>query len=470
MYPYGAAVNVLAAGFCVALAARHGGRARGRWLLLTVQFAMLSLSLWVPTLHLMAGWPSTRVTAWLISGFASTSFMFCLLPLSALAESPSTAKRVLDAAMTLILCGLNFLTAFSTGPSGFSNRHLQVSFTTVVFLLISAEATRRAASTEAQRQFAGLTTVYLASRVVIMFLINIVDNLWLATPRELPFDLFYGMPQLLFAALAMDQLQTRRMPVRKRAPNALWASVLPSFVLIASVVLALHIVQEFPLLCSLSIGVSVVCFVLRTHLLYQRMMREQQALIVRTGQLETLASNDPLTGIGNRRWFEEVAFGLLQTGPERRSALLLIDTDGFKQINDTFGHRVGDELLITIAETIEDQMSAIDGACCARIGGDEFAVLLPDVAAGMALEAAERFRKSVATIPSPERACRASVSVGVAVASGRVPLSSLLELADEALYRAKGKGRNTVELQEEDAVAFTRTGKHSEKRLFRGSG
>jgi len=445
MYPYGATLNLLGAGFCVALARRQIGRARAQWVLLGIQFAMLSLSLWVPTVSLSTGWPVKRVTAWLISGLASASFMFCPL------------------------CGLNFLISFSTGPSGFSNYHLQVSFTTVIFLLLAAEAARRSAGTETERQFAGIVTAYLCSRVVTLFVVNILNAVLLKTPRELPFDLFYGLPQLSFSVLAFYQLQGRPGRVRLGKPNALWASALPSILVLASVLLALHVMTEYPVLGGLSIGVSVVCFILRTHLMYQRMLNEQQALITRTGQLETLASNDPLTGIGNRRWFEQMAIQLLLAGPETRSALLLIDTDRFKQINDTFGHRAGDQLLATIGEAIQEEMSGIAGACCARIGGDEFAALLPHVGPAMAQEAAERLRRRIEAMSWEYPDCRASISVGVAASSGRVQLSSLLELADEALYRAKRRGRNVVEVEAQDAVQFSRVGRRSDQRVYRGN-
>ena len=467
MYPYGAALNLLPIVFCVALSRRNRGKVRAQWILLAIQFLMLSLSLWAPTLQLWVGWPGRRMCAWLISGFASASFMFCLLPLSGLAGRAAWVKRVLDVVMTSILCGLNFLTAFSTGPSGFSDYHLQVSFTTVCFLLLCAEATRRSVITDGERQFTGMMVAYLVSRVVMLFMVNILPVVLLNTTRELPFDFFYGLPQLSFSAIALYRLQVRPAQVRLRKPSALWGSVLPSILFFASVVLALHVVRDYPILSSASIGVSVLCFILRTHFMYQRMLREQAALIVRTGQLEALASHDALTGIGNRRWFEEMAIKLLLSGPETQSALLLIDTDKFKSINDTFGHRAGDELLASLGETIQDEMRSIDGACCARIGGDEFAALLPNVGAVVAQEAAERLRRRIEQLYLEDPGRHASISVGVAAASGRVQLSSLLELADEALYRAKKRGRNCVELEPQDAIHFSRTGRHSGERLYR---
>ena len=467
MYPYGAALDLPPAALCVLLARRNAGTVRAQWLLLAAQFVMRSLSLWAPTLHLSTGWPSTRIAAWLISGFSSTSFAFCLMAVTALAGKATRSKRILDACMTLILCGLNFLTAFSKGPSGFSNSHLQVSFLTVVFLLLSAETARRIAVTPPERQFATVTTIFLVCRVIALFFINIVGALWLTTPRELPFDLLYGTPALCFTLLALHHLQAKRPDRQIGHPPALLGSLLPSIVLFASIGLALHAFSEYPILCSVAIGVSAICFVLRTHLLYQRMLREQQELIARTGQLEALATRDALTGIGNRRWLEQMAAPLLEGTAERPVALLLLDADRFKWINDTFGHRAGDDLLLAMSDVLREEIRRIDGACCARIGGDEFVVLLPCMEAGAAKELAERLRRSVEAIPLEKGSHHASVSTGVAVTSGHVSLASLLELADEALYRAKRKGRNVVEMADEDGVAFAQSRRHSEERRFR---
>jgi diguanylate cyclase (GGDEF)-like protein len=249
---------------------------------------------------------------------------------------------------------------------------------------------------------------------------------------------------------------------------AIFCILLPSMVLFASVMLALHAYPEYPLVCSVSISLSVICFILRTHMLYQRMLREQGMLIARTGQLEDLATHDALTGIGNRRWLEQKAFEHLESAPGAGdAALLLIDADEFKWINDTFGHRAGDELLLAMSAVLREQVRNFHGACCARIGGDEFVALLPHVSAEAAMPLAEQIRQRIARLPSDFGDCHASVSIGVAVTSGPVPLASLLELADEALYRAKGRGRNLVELAVEDCVAFAQSSRHSEHRRFR---
>jgi diguanylate cyclase (GGDEF)-like protein len=200
------------------------------------------------------------------------------------------------------------------------------------------------------------------------------------------------------------------------------------------------------------------------------MMKEQQELITRTGQLEDLAARDALTGIGNRRWLEQRAEPLLRATADTSVALLLIDADRFKWINDTFGHRAGDDLLLAMSDVLREETRLIEGACCARIGGDEFVALLPSVGAGAAKLVAERLRWRVEAIRLDDietGSHRASVSIGGAVTSGHISLANLLELADQALYQAKRKGRNAVEMASEDGATFAQSGRYTEQRRFR---
>jgi diguanylate cyclase (GGDEF)-like protein len=160
---------------------------------------------------------------------------------------------------------------------------------------------------------------------------------------------------------------------------------------------------------------------------------------------ETRASTDALTGLPNRRYFDEFC-GLLSR--RRRSddavGVLMIDIDRFKWINDLHGHAVGDHVLRAVAETIASAVR--EGDVPARYGGEEFAVLLRNPAPGVALEVGERVRAAVGRLDLRRLdIARVSVSVGVAVASrANQPISTLIDEADRALYTAKHRGRNRV--------------------------
>ena len=161
------------------------------------------------------------------------------------------------------------------------------------------------------------------------------------------------------------------------------------------------------------------------------------------------SSIDPLTGVANRRGFLQTAERLMvRTRFARRPiALLLFDIDRFKSINDKFGHPAGDTVLVTFCHLATSLLRPTD--LFGRIGGEEFASLLPDIGRQDALVLAEQLRAAF------EATCHtvaaqpftATVSVGIAISDdASSDLAALLDVADQALYRAKALGRNRVEL------------------------
>jgi diguanylate cyclase (GGDEF)-like protein len=165
---------------------------------------------------------------------------------------------------------------------------------------------------------------------------------------------------------------------------------------------------------------------------------------------ERRANTDDLTGAHNRRHFAQLASDLLASAPDR-SALLLIDADHFKQINDVYGHAVGDAVLAELAARLRSGMEP--GDRLARWGGEEFAVLLGDVASEAELaDRAERLRRAVCRTPIVHGDIRVllTTSIGATLAAdGAASLDALVERADARLYAAKYQGRNRVALQPE---------------------
>ncbi|NWB97638.1 GGDEF domain-containing protein [Pseudomonas gingeri] len=163
-------------------------------------------------------------------------------------------------------------------------------------------------------------------------------------------------------------------------------------------------------------------------------------------RLKAAAYSDALTGIGNRRAFMVHGGQLLEECQHRASlaAMLLCDLDHFKRLNDTFGHAMGDQALIAFGRVLAQALRKKD--VFGRIGGEEFACLLVDTDEAEAVEVAEKIRSGFAGLTLLEPGML-SVSIGV-VTTREVgyELTRLLSVADEALYGAKGNGRNRVEL------------------------
>ncbi|CAA7611878.1 diguanylate cyclase [Magnetospirillum sp. UT-4] len=163
-------------------------------------------------------------------------------------------------------------------------------------------------------------------------------------------------------------------------------------------------------------------------------------------ELRRLATTDPLTGAANRRRFMDVANRECERAERYRTplSLAMLDIDHFKRVNDTWGHGIGDEVLRAVVRAVAGGLREID--LIGRLGGEEFAVLLPETELDGAMAVAERLRRAVAEtdVPVPGGAYRVTVSLGVADWSGG-GLDALLGRADRALYRAKDAGRDRVE-------------------------
>ena len=160
-------------------------------------------------------------------------------------------------------------------------------------------------------------------------------------------------------------------------------------------------------------------------------------------RLGALASSDPLTGLPNRRMFYERLAGEVQRAQrhDRPLALALIDLDGFKEINDEFGHQVGDEALIDTITQMTETVRSSD--LLARIGGDEFALLMPETEAAVARSLAERLHAQIEQAAG-ERQDRPTVSIGVSHLEDVTTGEELVRAADRSLYGAKAEGRNRV--------------------------
>jgi two-component system cell cycle response regulator len=166
----------------------------------------------------------------------------------------------------------------------------------------------------------------------------------------------------------------------------------------------------------------------------------QTELVAQGARLEALLREDALTGLSNRRAILTQLGGMV-SGARRHGhplSIAILDLDHFKRINDTHGHKCGDDVLVAAVHAMGAHLRAEDQL--GRLGGEEFLVLLPDTKGEAATHVADKLRAEVAGAPAP---VPVTVSVGVATWDGETP-EELLQRADEALYAAKESGRDRV--------------------------
>lgn len=253
------------------------------------------------------------------------------------------------------------------------------------------------------------------------------------------------------AATAFEIWRGREEPLISRWP-AVVLLLFTAVVAVARVPLTIAApigVNEFTLSSgwlATSILASIVCEIAIAFLVIA-MAKERVEL-----RHKKAARIDPLTGLGNRRAFTSLARRRIrrERDDETLSAMLIFDLDNFKRVNDRFGHAIGDRVLQLFAAATHQTLRPTDIVC--RLGGEEFAALLSVADTDDALAIAERVRIAFASSAKSvdNLLVGATVSVGVAVAQhGYEDLPKLLGRADEALYQAKARGRNRVEVATE---------------------
>ncbi|TAE57761.1 MAG: diguanylate cyclase [Nostocales cyanobacterium] len=175
-----------------------------------------------------------------------------------------------------------------------------------------------------------------------------------------------------------------------------------------------------------------------------KLLEEQVALVQ---ELERLANTDSLTGIWNRRHL--FIIGTQEFNRSQRYNLsfsvLLIDIDHFKKINDTYGHNIGDEVIIFMTKIVNNNLRQPD--CFGRFGGEEFVILLPETDADEGFIVAERIRNSIQNQYLEVADQKVSITISIGISSyclGDKNIDAIIQRADQALYQAKNQGRNQV--------------------------
>jgi diguanylate cyclase (GGDEF)-like protein len=222
----------------------------------------------------------------------------------------------------------------------------------------------------------------------------------------------------------------------------------------------LHVasIQNAPdLVAGLSVFIALIAYY--TRAISQRLMegiRLQHANASLAAQLRTAlekveldAATDALTGHWNRRALDNVLDQQLErcASSGKPFSILMLDIDFFKNINDEFGHMVGDDVLRAFAQRLREFLRSAD--FCARFGGEEFVVVLPETSLATAMEVGERIRAGIARAPLLDKPrLQVTVSIGVASMEQKQGINDLFAAADAAVYLAKNEGRNQVRSHE----------------------
>ena len=257
---------------------------------------------------------------------------------------------------------------------------------------------------------------------------------------------------ILFALAGALQPTTEPVNPHTAAPNASRRpSRLPFLGLIATFTLLIIVDRHDPLFPKLSItaiAVAVACVVGTRQVLAQRALTSAQARSVELmGQLHYQAFHDPLTGLANRSLFHERLDHALSRRPalDHYQAVLMIDLDGFKAVNDRYGHDVGDQLLVAVADRLKTSVRAADTV--ARLGGDEFVILAEQLCdSASATRIGEHVLDALSRpLSISGHAINPKASIGIAITTGNLwTPEALLQAADRSLYQAKDQGRGRI--------------------------
>jgi diguanylate cyclase (GGDEF)-like protein len=414
--------------------------------------------------YVTAGSPSAL---WLNDLCRSWRSLALLLAVCTPEETERPFNRLLDIGQTLLIAVI-FFVIFT--PTPFLHGHLplvkpdailvnEYNDTQSILLAVLTLLAVFTAKTAESRLFHTVLAIFLWIGVPASIYTNeFVNNRWVLPPSSVPHVAGDFAP--LAFAFALHSLRDRlppRDPSRQLVFVRLGASAfLPLFALLASMIAVVdrHFILGFS--CAF---IALALYGVRSTYGQFQLLASQTELQGANRRLQLLSTTDPLTGLYNRRWFDE-RFGVEWKRAHRAKSpisLLLIDIDHFKLYNDTLGHARGDQCLQDFAALLSLQINRFTDAAV-RYGGEEFLVMLPDTGGDGAGEIAHRVLSALEELPIPHPASpfgRVTVSIGAATAHRYDPVSpasQLLLLADRALYRAKEAGRNRIQIAEADSL------------------
>ena len=461
-YLFSVLAPLLALAACVRCAwLSAAGVVRSGWVLLAAAMLLWAIGMGLSAWQDLSGHVASGTTYF--SDFAY--FMYgapILLAISSIGEQrPSRSLQWLDALQILLAGYLAYTAIFNVSP--FDRRaaaaipiELLVVTYNVENLVLACCASLRLLAHRAdgeQGRFYLLLTSFLwcygmCAGIYNYLTLHAIEGAALA-------ELLPVLPFLLLAALALTTVSGReetRTPRPRQKLTLLIDNFSPIFFTASLLGLGFVIMREHFYLAASTLFVALAVHALRSATLQSRYMQSESELRAALGKLEKLSLTDGLTGIANRRCFDQT----LQLEWQRNGrsgtqlALLIIDIDFFKSINDELGHPYGDTCLVKIAAALHSALPRASDLV-ARYGGEEFAAILPATGQPGALAVAQKMQEAIAAAAinhAPQRGGKVTASIGLALSTvsgaAHAP-EQLLAAADQALYRAKHNGRNRIE-------------------------
>jgi diguanylate cyclase (GGDEF)-like protein len=444
------AISLYATGAAVGASRRAAGspRVKRAWRLVALALLAQSAGTVADLLYLEAG----------VSAFPSLAdplylafYPLLLAGVLSFPAAPRSARQALELALdsaTVTLGGSTVFVYFVLGPSVIAARSPLEAITSVAYpvgdmiLLVALGTTLLRGAAPQTRRVLRPMALAIALFVVADLAYGYIVLHGVYHDGD-PINTLYALAFACFTAAALRQRTLTAVGAlpddRTQGAHASW---LPYLAIAAGMAIVLAKAYHEPLFPDLSIAIIIT---LTFALVIVRQILAQASLSASREQLKHQADHDPLTGLYNRRRFAEELDLILRnaTRDKRYGALLMLDLDDFKTINDTRGHAAGDEALKTLSQAILERVRASD--VVARLGGDEFAIVLSEADEQHALIVAEDIRAGIAA---------RALDPEIHITCGVVPFDEHRDLAaadamvaaDIALYQAKDKGKNRVQI------------------------
>ncbi len=396
-------------------------------------------------------------------------FIVAIPLLLAVASTPATKSvrglRRLNAFQAVLAAGLIYVRLFRMQESD-GNRVLSTVYAVELAVVTLAVLVRWiASSTPEDRRCMGMLAAFLCIYSPIEIGIDSLAQRWNLRVGT-AFDLFWTLPFLALSLLVLyfpvDDRPAPRRDASEQRGKLLLQSLCPALFTCCVLALAASIASQHLMLAFGAILVSLVIQGLHAGIIQvnylvsrDRLLKQEEELKAANAGLERLSFLDELTGIPNRRHFTEVLHSEWHRASRKREwlAILMVDVDHFKGVNDLHGHSYGDRCLVSTAHALRATLGR-PSDLIARYGGEEFIVLLPETDLHGATLVAERLQHALAALHLRNDASpfdrQLTMSIGVAATQPRSDSAPgrLIDCADQALYEAKRRGRNRICLDE----------------------